>query len=212
MPKSDGLTPKQAAFVKQYVVDFNATKAALRAGYSHHSAHSIGYENLKKPEIQRAVAIEAKRRAEAVEVTAENVIRELGRIGFSNMQDYMVVGPDGMPRLDWRSLTREQAAALREVTVDVIGHTLDPGAPAEYDDDGNEIEPELVPIHRVKFKLESKQAALEKLGRYFGIWKDKLEHSGSVKLQGARAEHELTDDELEALARSRLDDAAGNAE
>ncbi len=51
-----GLSPKQARFVDEYLVDLNATKAAERAGYSAKTAYSIGQENLRKPEIQAKIA------------------------------------------------------------------------------------------------------------------------------------------------------------
>ena len=50
------LTPKQAAFVAEYLVDLNATQAAIRAGYSAKTAGSVGAENLSKPEIAAAIA------------------------------------------------------------------------------------------------------------------------------------------------------------
>ena len=50
------LTPKQQRFVEEYLIDLNATQAAIRAGYSKHTAHSIGHENLSKPEIVAALA------------------------------------------------------------------------------------------------------------------------------------------------------------
>ncbi|MCA9467070.1 MAG: terminase small subunit, partial [Nitrospira sp.] len=49
------MTAKQLRFVEEYMVDLNATQAAIRAGYEPRSAYSIGQENLKKPEIQAAI-------------------------------------------------------------------------------------------------------------------------------------------------------------
>jgi phage terminase small subunit len=49
------LTRKQERFVEEYCVDFNATQAAIRAGYSPSTAYSIGSENLRKPEIKAAL-------------------------------------------------------------------------------------------------------------------------------------------------------------
>ena len=49
------MTPKQAAFVDEYLIDLNATQAAIRAGYSAKTAGSYGNENLQKPEIQQAI-------------------------------------------------------------------------------------------------------------------------------------------------------------
>lgn len=50
-----GLTDKQQRFVDEYLIDLNATQAAIRAGYSEKTAYSVGHENLKKPEIQKAI-------------------------------------------------------------------------------------------------------------------------------------------------------------
>jgi len=59
----------------EYMVDFNATQAALRAGYSATSAHTIGHENLMKPEIANHLQLLMQKRAEKVDVTADYVLR-----------------------------------------------------------------------------------------------------------------------------------------
>lgn len=71
------LTNKQAAFVREYLVDLNATQAAIRAGYSETSAHSIGHENLSKPEISSAIQKAFEERAERIEVTQDEVLEGL---------------------------------------------------------------------------------------------------------------------------------------
>lgn len=72
-----GLNDKQAAFVREYLVDFNATQAAIRAGYSKKTAGSQAHDLLKKPEIQDALREGQKRLAEATETEAEWVRRRL---------------------------------------------------------------------------------------------------------------------------------------
>lgn len=72
MPK---LTDKQTAFVREYLVDLNATQAAIRAGYSERTAYSVGQRLLKNVEIQRAVAAAQAKRARQVEIKAEDVLR-----------------------------------------------------------------------------------------------------------------------------------------
>lgn len=76
------LTRKQAAFVREYLVDLNATQAAIRAGYSKKTAYSIGAENMSKPEIQAALGIASARRAKKTEITAERVLREYAKLAF----------------------------------------------------------------------------------------------------------------------------------
>jgi phage terminase small subunit len=68
------LTRKQQAFVNEYLVDLNATKAAERAGYSAKTAYSIGQENLKKPAIAQAVESAMEERAERTQITQDYVL------------------------------------------------------------------------------------------------------------------------------------------
>lgn len=70
------LTAKQKRFVEEYLIDLNATQAAIRAGYSERTAHSIGHELLRKPEIQAAIAEKMAERSKRVEVTADRVLEE----------------------------------------------------------------------------------------------------------------------------------------
>lgn len=190
MGRQRDLTDKQRQFCKEYVVDFNATQAAIRAGYAKNGARQTAHKLVSNTDIQAAIKHEATRRAEAAEVSAERVVAELARVGFANMADYMVVGEDGLPRLNWREVTRDQAAALSQVTVDVVG------AAEDEDDDER-------PVQRVRFKLESKISALEKLGKYFGLFTDKVQHSGSLELTGERPEHRPSDEELEQIIANR---------
>lgn len=70
------LTNKQQRFVEEYVVDFNATQAAIRAGYSTKTAHSTGWENVRKPEIAEAIQAALAERAEQAAIDAEWLFRE----------------------------------------------------------------------------------------------------------------------------------------
>ena len=69
------MTPKQQAFVREYLVDLNATQAAMRAGYSKRTAHVIGHENLTKPEIAIAIEAAMDERAERTKITADYVLQ-----------------------------------------------------------------------------------------------------------------------------------------
>lgn len=68
------LTAKQQTFVQEYLVDLNATQAAIRAGYSEKTAAEIGCENLTKPQIADAVAVAARARAKRTGIDADMVI------------------------------------------------------------------------------------------------------------------------------------------
>lgn len=82
------LNDRQKKFANEYLIDFNATQAAIRAGYSKKTAHSIGAENLKKPEIQEYIQKQQKKSQEHLEITRERIVEELAKIGFSSITDY----------------------------------------------------------------------------------------------------------------------------
>jgi phage terminase small subunit len=158
------LAPKQKRFVEEYLLDPNATKAATKAGYSPKSASTIGKQLLQKPTVSKALLQKQKKRADKMGITAEMVLDELRKCGFSNMQDYMKSTKDGDPYLDFSALTRDQAAALSEVTVE------------DYVEGRGENARQ---VKKVKFKLADKLAALEKIGRHIGMFKAE-EKEGNV--------------------------------
>lgn len=134
------LTPKQRAFVSEYLCDLNATQAAIRAGYSAKTAEWIGPRLITESHVSAAIQEAMANREKRTLVTADAVITELAKIGFSNMQDY--VG-ESFSVQDVQKLTRDQAAAIQEITVD-----------------GD----------KIRFKLADKRAALVDIGRHLGIF------------------------------------------
>lgn len=157
------LNERQRRFVDEYLIDLNATKAAIRAGYSAKTARQIGQQNLSKLDIQEAIAEAMKSREKRTEVSQDKVLRELAKIGFANMADYMKAGADGDPYLDFSKLTKDQAAALVEVTVE------------DFKDGRGE---DARDVRRVKFKLADKRAALVDIGKHLGMFKDRVEFTG----------------------------------
>lgn len=145
------LTPKQQRFVDEYLVDLNATQAAIRAGYSAKTARQVGAENLSKPAVAFAIQERQQKRAEKVEVTAERVLKELAVLAFLDPADMAAITAASGP---------EDIAALPE-------HVRRAVAGWSWDKAGNFV-----------VKLNSKQPALEALGRHLGMFKDKVEHSG----------------------------------
>lgn len=75
------LTPKQEAFVREYLVDLCAAHAAVRAGYSERSAKQTGCDLLAVPKVQAAIAKAQAERAERVDDDADQVLRDLRRLG-----------------------------------------------------------------------------------------------------------------------------------
>jgi len=71
------LTDKQQRFVDEYLVDFNATQAAIRSGYSEKTARAIGAENLTKPDIAKAIQSAMLQKKQRTELDADFVIKSL---------------------------------------------------------------------------------------------------------------------------------------
>lgn len=92
------LTPKQQAFVREYLVDLNGTQAAIRAGYSEKSAERIAFELLKEtPEVAAAVQAAMNERAKVVGITAQSVLDRLNKVADRCMQAEEVVDREGNP-------------------------------------------------------------------------------------------------------------------
>lgn len=85
------LTEKQKRFVAEYLVNLNATQAAIKAGYSEKTAEVIGYENLRKPQIAEAIDRAMKDRQQRTEITQDAVLKELARVAFANGADFAKV-------------------------------------------------------------------------------------------------------------------------
>lgn len=90
------LTDKQKRFCLFYVKCFNATKAALKAGYSIETAYSIGFENLKKPEIKMEIEHLKQNRLNRELLSEDDLFQKYIDIAFSDMTDYASFGPDGV--------------------------------------------------------------------------------------------------------------------
>jgi phage terminase small subunit len=157
------LSEKQKRFVSEYLIDLNATQAAIRAGYSAKTAQQQGSRLLLNVVVQEELSRQQSKVAERLEITKEQIVDELAKIGFSNMLDYMRAGPDGDPYLDFSGLTRDQAAALSEVTVE------------DFKDGRGE---DARDVRRVKFKLHDKKGALVDLAKMLGFMVEKHEHTG----------------------------------
>lgn len=158
---TDNLTPKQEAFIREYLIDLNATQAAIRAGYSEDSARSIGSENLTKPDIQEAIAEARKALAEAAGITLERVQREYARLAFLDIRK--AFDADGRLK-PIHELDDDTAAAISGLEVETLF-------------EGRGSERELVG-HLHKIKLSDKKGALDSIAKLFGWVVDKKELTG----------------------------------
>ena len=151
------MTKKQKRFVEEYLIDLNATQAAIRAGYSPDTAKSIGSENLTKPDIRAAVDKAEAERSRRTGINQDRVIRELAKVAFLNPVD--VIDMDSATIQG--EANRDDTACIASVKVKNI--PTDDGAITERE-----------------VKTYDKLKALELLGRHLGMFNDKVKVEGTV--------------------------------
>jgi phage terminase small subunit len=181
------LTSKQRAFVREYLIDLNATQAAIRAGYSAKTASSQGERLLRNVEVDKAISAAMKLRAERTDITADRVLNELAKIGFADIRK----------AVKWTSslITEEDQPDGGDVLVikHVVTNNIQIVASEEIDEDTAAAIAEISQnaTGGIKVKLHDKRAALVDLGRHLGLFKDKVEHSGSINLNVLPEDSEL---------------------
>lgn len=166
------LNPRQRRFVDEYLVDLNATQAAIRAGYSSRTAGAVGHENLTKPEIATAVQAAIDERAKRTNVTQDRVVEELSVVSFSNIWDYEIdenghvalsigVRPEAIRAV--ASIKRKRRTIPRKDDAPIV-----------------EIETEI--------RLWDKPGTLRLAGQHLGMYKDVVKHEGELPVMVVRRE------------------------
>lgn len=107
------LSEKQKRFIEEYLVDLNATQAALRAGYAPKRAYAMGHENLKKPEIAAALSVAMAERSERTKIDQDRVVLEIARLAFSDVR--RLFDGNRLKRMD--EIDDDTAAAISSVKV-----------------------------------------------------------------------------------------------
>ena len=101
------LTPKQQRFVEEYLLDLNATQAAIRAGYSKKTARNIASENMAKPDIQQAITTATRERSEATRIDAAWVLRRLTDEATADLAELYDKDGGLKPVKDWPLVWRQ---------------------------------------------------------------------------------------------------------
>lgn len=160
------LPPMQDRFVDEWLIDFNGTQAAIRAGYSERSARSIAGRLLTKDNIQREISRRQKDLQRRTEVSQERVVKELARVAFADATDYVQVETRTVEKNDGTELSY-QTVTLTE-TAELSADQRAAIAGIKQGANGVEV------------KLHDKIKALELLGRHIGMFNDKLEVKATV--------------------------------
>lgn len=154
MAKKKSFTEKQKRFCQEYIIDLNGSAAAVRAGYSAKTAKEQAVELLNYPAVKNHVASLQEKIAKKLDITAEMVLAELAKIGFSNIQDYLD-DANGVGNI--KGMDKEKAGAISAFEI----------TPTKEGD-------------AIKFKLHDKIAALEKIAKHIGFFeKDNKQQSAA---------------------------------
>jgi phage terminase small subunit len=183
----DAIRNKQRVFVEEYLRCWNATEAALAAGYSARSARSIGQENLTKPDIANAI----ENRIAEKTMGADEVLIRLGEHARGDMGNFLAIGSMGFSV----DLNAAKEMGLTHLIKKVKMRTT-----TTLSKDGVETE-----THDIEIDLYDAQAALVHIGRHYALFTDKTDVTSGGKPINIDA---LTDDQLLRLkAGKKIDDS-----
>jgi phage terminase small subunit len=149
------MNSKMEKFCQEYVVDLNATQAAIRSGYSERSAYSIANKLLRKDEVQGFIKELQSDLQKASGITALRVLREHEKIAFSSISN---LRNTWIELKDFEKLTDEQKACIKSISTKVLKRNI-----------GTKEEPDIVDVEFVKIELYDKQKALDSIASLLGL-------------------------------------------
>jgi phage terminase small subunit len=156
------LSPLEAAFVREYQRDKNATRAVIAAGYQTtvENAAAIGWRLLRKRHVATAIRKRDLHLRGQVEITLQDLVLILAPLCTGNLADMTKIGENGEPYFDLQELDREQFAAIQELTVE------------DFLEGRGENARE---VRRVKVRLADRIAATRTLAEILGILRKRVE-------------------------------------
>lgn len=157
------ITAKQKAFVDEYLIDLNATQAAIRAGYSAANADKIGHELLGKTRVAEYLALRMKAREQRTEITQDRVLQEFAKLAFLDPRRFYNEKGGLIPV---HELDADVAAALS--SMEIVQQR------AGMDADGNQAFEDVK-----KIKFIDKKGALDSVARHLGMFNDKVQMTGA---------------------------------
>ena len=152
--KPPELNERQEKFCREYLLDLNATQAAIRAGYSETSAGTIGFENMRKHAIVARIQELVGKRNARLEITTDRILAEYARIGFASVGTFTSVTSAGDPYMDLSKVGEDDWAAISEVQTE------------DYVDGRGE---DARSVKKVKVKMHDKLRALDAMAKHVGI-------------------------------------------
>lgn len=175
------LTAKQEKFCNEYLIDLNATQAAIRAGYSEKTAAIIGFENLRKLNIQKFISLEREKTAKQAEITREKIVNEYAKLAFFDIRKVLTIDGGLKDTTEWDD---DSAAAISGL------------------ESFDEKEPESGMVLGTvrKIKISDKRAALDSLCKVLGY---NAPEKSEVKIQEAPYNDSQVEKILHEIKRNR---------
>lgn len=183
--------PRHEEFCQQWIIDFNATAAGKRSGYSEKTAYSSGQRLLKKDEIQKRISELMQRRQDRTEITQDMVLEELAILAFSNFTDFAEFTEGGELKIKtFDEMPDGVTRAIKSVQEDRILKETKSGADMLIHD-------------KLKYTLHDKITPLIKLGNHLGLTLDRLNLNGKMKLKinGKMTIQDLRDSHAKATGK-----------
>ncbi|ARC89980.1 terminase small subunit [Rhodovulum sp. MB263] len=167
------LTAKQRRFVEEYLVDLNATQAAIRAGYSEKTARQTGAENLTKPVIAAAIAEAQAQRSERTQLDADWMLRRLAAEVTADLADILDEAGAIRPVKDWPLIWRQGLVSGLDVNETLV--------------EGEKVG------QTVKIKLSERIKRLELIGKHVSVqaFRDQVNTTGAISLTVNQEDAEL---------------------
>jgi phage terminase small subunit len=156
------LTPKQERFCLEYLIDLNATQAAIRAGYSEKTANEIGTQNLAKLSIQQYLKILMESVKNGLEITRERIEKELARIAFAKITDIADFDCGGVTLKNSDRISEDAIASIESIS-------------SSINKEG---------VVTINLKRSSKISALQELATRFGYGLTIQDHMKAVRAEG----------------------------
>lgn len=168
-PHFKDLNPMQTLFVVEYLKDFNATQAAVRAGYSEKSCKQMGSKLLSHPTIAAAIKWAIDKMTREVQIDANWVLNELKKMYENNIDDLLIRPTGGQPYYDLSKATREQMKYINALQIDTewIGRG----------DNARE-------VLKVKVQQDAKLRILETIGKHVDVaaFEERVRQTGEINL------------------------------
>ena len=176
--------PKREAFCQQYLIDCNASQAAIRAGYAKKNARRIGWDIIQDPLVEARISELIAERNAAIGVSAERVVIELARIAFASIAPFVPRDEKGERHININDASDEELIALGEYRTESIERVVDHEPTEDEDKDETSGKPtpakDKIIVTKKAIKMWDKNKALHDLAEHTGVFRESDERKANA--------------------------------